>query len=93
MAWFGNNIGGHMAQSIINGTDKLTIEPRKTYVYLVYDECHGFRGVFGSVERAKAEVEHISIVEYGMRTDEEIWAEYGERGNELCYYREEEVIS
>lgn len=61
-------------------------------VYLVYDECHGFRGVYGSAERAKVEVEHISIVEYGCRTDEEIWAEYGERGNELCYYREEEVI-
>lgn len=62
-------------------------------VYLVYDEIHGFRGVFGSAERAAEEVEHISIVEYGMRTDEEIWAEYAECGNELCYYREEEVIN
>ena len=61
-------------------------------VYLVYDECHGFRGVCGTPERAKEEVEHISIVEYGLRTDEEIWAEYGEEGNELCYYREEEVM-
>lgn len=61
-------------------------------VYLIYDECHGFRGVCATPERARAEVEHISIVEYGMRTDEEIWAEYGECGNELCYYREEEVI-
>lgn len=62
------------------------------YVYLVYDECHDFRGAFGSAERAAEEVEHISIVEYGLRDDEEIWAEYGKRGNELCYYREEEVI-
>ena len=61
-------------------------------VYLVYDECHGFRGVFGSAERAKAEVEHISIVEYGCRTDEEIWDKNYSNGNELCYYREEEVI-
>ena len=61
-------------------------------VYLVYDECHGFRGVFGTKERAKQEVEHISIVEYGCRTDDEIWAGYGERGNELCYYREKTVI-
>lgn len=61
-------------------------------VYLVYDECHGFRGVCATPERAKAEVEHISIVEYGMRTDKEIWAEYGECGNEFCYYREEEVM-
>ena len=59
-------------------------------VYLVYDEVHGFRGVCATPERAKAEVEHISIVEYGMRTDEEIWAEH--RGSEFCYYREEEVI-
>ena len=61
-------------------------------VYLVYDECHGFRGVFGSVEQAKAEVEHISIVEYGCRTDKEIGDENYSNGNELCYYREEEVI-
>lgn len=61
-------------------------------VYLVYDECHGFRGVLGTKERAKQEVEHISVVEYGCRTDDEIWAEYGEKGNELCYYREEKVI-
>ena len=61
-------------------------------VYLVYDEVHGFRGVCATPERAKAEVEHISIVEYGMRTDEEIWADYGEEGNQLCYYNEEEVM-
>ena len=61
-------------------------------IYLVYDECHGLRGVFGSKELAREEVEHISIIEYGMRDDAEIWAEYGERGNELCYYREERVV-
>ena len=61
-------------------------------VYLIYDECHGFLGVCATPERARAEVEHISIVNYGLRTDEEIWAEYGECGNELCYYREEEVM-
>ena len=59
-------------------------------VYLVYDECHGLRGVCATPERAAQEVEHISIVEYGMRTYAEIWSEY--RGNELCYYKEEEVM-
>lgn len=29
MAWFGNDVGGHMAQSIINGTDKIVREPHK----------------------------------------------------------------
>ena len=61
-------------------------------VYLVYDDIHGFRGVYGTKEKAKEAVEHISIIEYGMRTDEEIFAEYGEAGNELVCYREEEVI-
>ena len=61
-------------------------------VYLVYDENHGFRGVFGSKGRAEQEVEHISIIEYGLRSGAEIWAEYGERGNEFCYYREERMV-
>ena len=60
--------------------------------YLVYEDCHGLVGVFGSKERAREEVEHISVVQYGMRDDSEIWTTHGEAGNELCYYFEEEVI-
>lgn len=46
MAWFGNDMGGHMAQSIINGTDKLVRKPRKEYVYIVYDDIHGRLGIY-----------------------------------------------
>lgn len=46
MAWFGNDIGGSMAQSIINGTDKIVREPRKEYVYIVYDDIHGRLGIY-----------------------------------------------
>ena len=61
-------------------------------VYCVYSDSHGLEGIYATEEGARSAVEHISVVDYGCRTDEEIWAEYGERGNELCYYREEEVI-
>ena len=60
MAWFGNDIGGHMAQSIINGTDKIIREPRKQYVYLVYEECHGMVGVFPDEATANAIVKDLA---------------------------------
>lgn len=60
MAWFGNDIGGHMAQSIINGTDKLETEPHKMYVYLVYEECHGIVGVFPNEATANAVVKDLA---------------------------------
>ena len=60
-------------------------------VYLVYDECHGFRGIYATPELAAEEVEHISIVEYGLRTDEEIWAEYGECGLYFVVSRKKSV--
>ena len=49
MAWFGNDIGGHMAQSIIDGTDKLVRKPRKEYVYIVYDDIHILLARFSNV--------------------------------------------
>ena len=61
------------------------------YVYLVYDECHGFRGVYATEERAKKEVESISKNEYKLN-EEEIFPEYYVNGNELCYYEKEVVI-
>ena len=60
MAWFGNDIGGHMVQSIINGTDKIIREPRKEYVYLVYEECHGMVGVFPDEATANAVVKDLA---------------------------------
>lgn len=60
-------------------------------VYLVYDDIHGFRGVYGTKEKAKEVVEHISTIEYGMRTDDEIWDENYLRGNEMVWYTEEEL--
>ena len=59
-------------------------------VYLVYEDSHGLVGVYGTKDGARDTVEHISVVQYGMRDDSEIWT--GDRGNELCYYDEEEVI-
>ena len=65
MAWFGNDIGGHMVQSIINGTDKMTVESRTKYVYLVYEECHGLIMVCGSemgaINKVNAEAMHYGI--------------------------------
>ena len=60
-------------------------------VYLVYDDIHGFRGVFAKKEKARELVEHISIIEYGMRTTHEIWDENYLRGNEMVWYTEEEL--
>ena len=64
MAWFGNDIGGYDAQSIINGTNKMDREPHKQYVYLVYEECHGMVGVFPDEPTANAIVKNLAT-DYG----------------------------
>jgi hypothetical protein len=61
-------------------------------VYLVYSDSHGLEGIYATEERAREIVEHISIVDYDYRTDEEIWDKNYSNGNELVYYKEEEVI-
>lgn len=61
-------------------------------VYCVYSDSHGLEGIYSTEEGARSAVEHISIVDYGCRTDEEIWDENYSNGNELVYYKEEEVI-
>lgn len=61
-------------------------------VYCVYSDIHGLEGIYATEEGARSAVEHISVVDYGYRTDEEIWDENYSNGNELVYYKEEEVI-
>ena len=61
-------------------------------VYLVYSDSHGLEGIYATEEGARSAVEHISVVDYGCRTNEEIWDENYSNGNELVYYKEEEVI-
>ena len=61
-------------------------------VYLVYSDSHGLEGIYATEERAREIVEHISIVDYGCRRDEEIWDENHTNGNELVWYKEEVVI-
>jgi hypothetical protein len=95
MAWFGNDIGGHMAQSIINGTDKLVREPRKEYVYLVYEECHGLIGICGTPKVATEMVNENAIgwdidpatepPVYGDGTDGYGWDVINWRREEVLY--------
>jgi hypothetical protein len=58
-------------------------------VYLVFDENHGMVGVYATKEAASRVVEHLSIVEYGCRREDEIWD--SPRGNDMVHYCEEEV--
>lgn len=60
-------------------------------VYLVYDENHGMVGVYANEQSAKGVVESISVEWYNMKTEDEIWSADYKNGNELVYYREEEV--
>jgi hypothetical protein len=80
MAWFGNDVGGYTAQRIINGTDKINITPPKRYVYLVYEDIHGFQGAYGNVAKAEQRVREIAFNEYELDPatpldydDEECW--------------------
>ena len=47
---------GSIAQRIINGTDKLSMPDRKRYVYVVYDDFDGIRGVYADPEKALAKI-------------------------------------
>ena len=60
-------------------------------VFIVYDENHGMVGIYANEQSAKNVVENISVECYGMKTEDEIWSADYKNGNELVYYREEEV--
>ena len=60
-------------------------------VYLVYDDNHGMVGVYANEQSAKSVVESISVEYYDMKTEGEVWSADYKNGNELVYYREEEV--
>lgn len=69
-----------MVQGIINGTDKMPKPDRKRYVYLVYEDIHGFQGAYGNVEKATQRVKSIAFNEYYLEPetpldydDEECW--------------------
>lgn len=70
----------NMAQRIINGTDKIDLAPPKRYVYLVYEDIHGFQGAYGNVEKATQRVKNIAFNMYDLDPktpldydDEECW--------------------
>ena len=94
MAWFGNDIGGYAAQNIINGTDKLAIEPRTKYVYLIYEECHGLVMVCGSETGA---INKVNSLAYNYDIDPKTTPldynshyRYGWEG--AAYFSREEVL-
>lgn len=59
------------------------------YVYTVSDENHGVVAHFSNEQAAKDCVEHISVVDYGMRTDEEIFEDRW--GNQMVWWGMYEV--
>lgn len=58
------------------------------FVYLV---CTKYRlvGVYGTETAAMDAVEHTSVVDYGYRNTDEIWAQ--EHGNEDVWYKKTKV--
>ena len=108
MAWFGNDVGGHMAQSIINGTgghmaqsiingtDKIIREPRKEYVYIVYDDIHGKLGIYAHEANAIDRIWDEMCGVYEMDRSNPYPYDYdgdNRRGwNGAVWYEREEVI-
>jgi len=95
MAWFGNDYEcGNIVQRIINGTDKIDLTPPKRYVYLVYEDIHGFQGVYGSEASADKAVMNIAFNMYDLDpktpldyNDKDCWGWDG-----TAWWKREEVI-
>ena len=67
MSWIRNDYEcGSIAQRIINGTDKINLEPPKRYVYLVYEDIHGFQGVYGNIKKATERVKDLAFGVYEL---------------------------
>ena len=53
-------------------------------VYCVYSDSHGLEGIYATEEGARSAVEHISVVDYGYRSDEEIGMKTTPTATSLC---------
>lgn len=86
----------NMAQKIINGTDKVDLTPKKYYVYIVYDDIHGKRGIYASAESALARIWDDMCAIYEMDRCNPYPYDYNSedrRGWEgAVWYEREEVI-
>ena len=52
---------GSVVQGIINGTDKFPKPDRKRFIYLVYEDWHGYQCACGTLERATEMVKMIAF--------------------------------
>ena len=52
---------GGIAQRIINGTDKIDLTPPKRFIYLVYEDWHGYQCACATAERATEMVKMIAF--------------------------------
>lgn len=75
---------GNIAQRIINGTDKLPMPDLKRYVYLVYEDIHGFQGAYGNIAKATQAVKDLAFGIYELDPNtpldydgEECWGWFG----------------
>ena len=75
---------GSIAQAIINGTIKYNPSKPKRYVYLVYEDIHGFQGAYGNIEKATQAVKDIAFGIYELEPEtpldydgEECWGWFG----------------
>ena len=71
---------GSIAQRIINGTDKLPMPDYKKYVYLVYEDIHGFQGAYGNIAKATQVVKEIAFNEYYLEPNTPL-----DYNNEECW--------